>query len=201
MNLILIRPSQIEKWGSGMTINLYPHAMYRWNANIREILCYHFYLMGLERQGDDHPITLIEEGGINYGTTSDNLLTRIFDEEKENIGLADEDIALWIPETWGEACFAYEDEPKTVASAWGVKEEGYNVRLMPVKMARTQQDIRNTMRHELAHIAFGDCDAGYVVPILLRKLGRPFREWRADAYADGRLNPPNPNKFLKLDFC
>lgn len=85
-----------------------------------------------------------------YEEPTDGTIKDIFAEEKQKAGLENTKIYLFIPEEKEAASNDFgnvrRDEDKT-----------YSIRMWP-RLHKTDAETRNTIRHELAHIKFGDCD-------------------------------------------
>lgn len=105
----------------------------------------------------------------------DRDLTRIFDEEKQNMGLENLDIQLLLPENGNY------DSPSLTGITLGRKENGYSITLFPKTIERFQSNSRSIIRHELAHIKHGDLDRD--LPRIIRLLYNLFiAEPRARSY-------------------
>lgn len=109
----------------------------------------------------------------------------ILDEEKEKAGLHDTDISLFVPDPpeYGYTrCFLNGESIYGEAFKWN--DKAYGINLIPVPEAReiTGHSIRETIRHELAHIKYGNCDIR--LPKFLHVLHSKFiSEPRARRYA------------------
>ena len=78
----------------------------------------------------------------------------ILEKEKIRADLEDIDIKLYIPDS--EECTGmYYD---ILAEVDGSKERGYEIKLHLPIIKHHKRDPKNSIKHELAHIKYGDCD-------------------------------------------
>ena len=139
----------------------------------------------------------LENCFLNCYIASDNeTYIKILHEEKERASLSGINIFLFIPETPEDM------DPYLLGSSIKFKD-CYEIRLNPSPRIRRkyEYDERNTIRHELAHIKYGDCDRR-LPPILKKIYHSLIEEPRANFYArESRLlflYEPLENMFSKF---
>ncbi|MBI1935406.1 hypothetical protein HYS31_03115 [Candidatus Woesearchaeota archaeon] len=86
---------------------------------------------------------------------SNPTLLRITREEIERLSLLEKEILFYVP----EKPYDVSDDTSSVTKI----EDIYEVRLHPSQI-KTVYEACKTIRHELAHVAFGDCDRFRKVP-------------------------------------
>lgn len=107
--------------------------------------------------------------------TEDQYYISILEEEKHRAGISSYDISLSIPEQ-----LPYHD-PELLGFSDGSRDEGYAIGINPSGGILFDFRPRKTIRHEIAHIKYGDCD---INPEILKKLhywfiGEPRARWYA----------------------
>ena len=123
-------------------------------------------------------ITPVEDIGVLF-ETEDPYLLSIFQEEIRKAQLDGLDIRLLVPDN-PETCDKL--VPRLHGRAIGYGDLEYSVELYPMAIERFNSTPRKTMRHELAHIKYGDL--GRKLPKLIEKLYSIFvKEPRANWYA------------------
>jgi len=123
---------------------------------------------------------------VSYCQTEDKKLLFILAEEKTKAGLEDKIISLFTPE---ESDFeeSYYMNPCLLGDARTSNDEEYEITLYPLVLIKDYARIRKTIRHELAHIKYGDCDSKLTG--ILRKLYSFFIfEPRARIYANSWIS-------------
>ena len=125
---------------------------------------------------------------VLFEQTRDPSLLRSFKEEIITAGLEKTDISLLLPEE-GTYQLVYTLDPDRMGSATKSGDKKYTVTLYPLALERAKEIFgydtsRDVIRHELAHIKFGDCDRKF--PRGLKWLQRIYNslieEPRARAY-------------------
>jgi len=101
----------------------------------------------------------------------------VLEQEKKRANLKDVAITLLVPENlWDAGMENYH------GNSSGSKREGYTIAINPVVKDILPFNLRHTIKHELAHIKYGDCDRK--LPTVIHSLYSFFvQEPRAEFYA------------------
>lgn len=131
---------------------------------------------------------------VFFEQTRDSSLLELLKEEKRNAGLEETDISLFLPEE-GTYELVHGLNPGRIGSAVGSRDKRYTITLYPLALERESKVYgydcrRSIIRHELAHIKFGDCDRKF--PKGLRWLQKIYtslvEEPRAGEYERGGIS-------------
>ncbi len=132
----------------------------------------------------DELIKLFNGPVMTCEQTWDSRLLSILDEEIKNAGLKDKEIYLLVPEPGG---LQYLPGEENLCGDVKFTYGSYQIMIYPEIIARYEErgaSIRSTIRHELAHIKYGDCSKRrFPWRFLNRLYNRLVEEPRAEKYA------------------
>ena len=107
---------------------------------------------------------------------------RIFEDKKKDVGLFDVKIDVLFLKERGNEILA--ELIGFYGRVWNNPDGSYTVRINESMIRKHGRTIRSSIRHELAHIKYGDCESGDNLPTYLRHIFRDFvHEPQAEAYA------------------
>jgi len=107
-------------------------------------------------------------------------LLRILEEEKIKAGLDSAEIHLMLPEDLQD-----DTNPDIIARVHKIKNNDYEITLYPAAMKSGRRSARSEIRHEIAHIKYGDLDRrlpGYLKRVYNLLVEEPRAKWYAKGY-------------------
>lgn len=126
---------------------------------------------------------------ILFEQTKDYSLLRLLEEEKRKMGIVEREIFLLLPEK-GLCGLVHNLDSDKMGGVVKLVDNTYQITLYPLALKKAKEifgydPTSLTIRHELAHIKFGDCDRKF--PTGFKWLQRIYNyfieEPRARAYA------------------
>ena len=98
-------------------------------------------------------VSYYDAKGTLFVETDDSYLVGLLEEEITNAGLDDKQIVLLLPElNYRHKLYS------SIAEVEKIEKNSYEIRLFPVCMEEDECSARIAIRHELAHIKYGDVD-------------------------------------------
>ena len=133
----------------------------------------------IRQKGLEEIATYVDQLGTLFIETTEPSILRVLAEEVAKAGLEDDDVLVFLPEINYDSMF-YNENSAEVSNVGGK----YYIFLYPIQMRMDDCPIRRAIRHEIAHIKYGDVDRE-ALPGIFENIYRMFEERRARIYERG----------------